>query len=191
MQWNKSMNFTITETEISGVLIVESQWRGDIRGGFSRLFCMRELEHWLQGRKIVQVNQSLTTKVGSIRGLHYQNPPFCEMKIINCMEGSVFDVAVDLRRGSSTYLKYVGAELSSENHRMLVVPEGCAHGFQVLKPNSRLLYFHTEYYAPESEGGIRYDDNLLKIDWPLAVTNVSEKDLNHSLLDTEYKGIRL
>ena len=143
----------------------------------------------LDGRSIVQINHSKTTKKGSIRGLHFQKPPHGEMKLILCIKGRVWDVALDLRAGSRTFLQWHTEELSAENGRMLIIPEYCAHGFQVLEPESELLYLHTEFYEPSSEGGIRHDDPLVAVQWPLPVADLSERDTAHPLLTTTFKGL--
>ena len=121
--------------------------------------------------------------------MHYQRPPMSEMKLVRCLKGEVWDVAIDLRVQSKTYLKYYATKLSEENMRMLVIPEGFAHGFQTLKDNTELLYLHTEIYSPELESGIRFDDPAVEIDWPMSPTNLSKRDINHVLIDKNFKGI--
>jgi dTDP-4-dehydrorhamnose 3,5-epimerase len=140
-------------------------------------------------RAIVQVNSSVTNAKGAIRGLHFQHPPHAEMKIVRCLKGRIFDVAVDLRKGSPTFLHWHSEELSGDNRRMLIIPEGCAHGFQVLETFSELLYFHTHPYTREAEDGLRYDDPALGIRWPLPVADLSERDKNHPLITTAFDGI--
>jgi dTDP-4-dehydrorhamnose 3,5-epimerase len=121
--------------------------------------------------------------------MHYQNQPHAEMKLITCLHGAVWDVTVDLRSDSPTFLQWFAVELSSENSRLLVIPEGCAHGFQVLRPQSELLYFHTAPYTPEAEGGVRHDDPVLGIRWPLPVSEVSQRDRAHRLIDSKFTGV--
>lgn len=181
----------IEPTAIAGVHVVTGEPRGDHRGVFMRLFCERELGPVIGDRQIRQSNFSRTEAVGAIRGLHYQRPPRAEMKLVRCMRGRVFDVAVDLRRDSPTFLRWHAEELSPDNAKMLIVPEGCAHGFQVLEPSSEMFYLHTEFYAPEAEGGVRHDDPLLGIDWPLPATDLSDRDRNHPALDDSFKGFVL
>ncbi len=176
-------------TPISGVFLVETQPHEDERGVFYRGFCDQELEEVLSGRTIRQVNLSMTQKVGTIRGLHFQYPPHAEMKMIRCIKGCVWDLVVDLRKNSATFLKWYGVEISAKNKQMLIVPEGCAHGFQVLADESTLLYLHTKSYVPDSEGGIRYNDPVLAISWPLQVVEISERDITHPLLDKDYQGV--
>jgi dTDP-4-dehydrorhamnose 3,5-epimerase len=163
----------------------------DHRGAFGRLFCEEALSPLLDGRRIVQINSSRTTSSGAIRGMHYQLPPHAEMKLVRCLRGRVYDVALDLRAGSPTFLHWHAEELSADNASMLVIPEGCAHGFQVLEPESELLYLHTAAYAPDAERGIMYNDPAAAIRWPLAVTDISLRDLSHPLMAAGSKGIAL
>jgi dTDP-4-dehydrorhamnose 3,5-epimerase len=177
-------------TPVDGVFITETEPVLDQRGSFSRLYCKNELAAVIRSRNIVQVNYSCTSSAGSLRGLHFQHPPHAEMKLIRCLRGKVWDVAVDLRAGSPTFLSWHAEELSPENGRMLIIPEGCAHGFQVLADNSELLYLHTEFYSPESEDGVLYSDTLLNIPWPLPVTELSERDRTRPALPRNFAGIR-
>jgi dTDP-4-dehydrorhamnose 3,5-epimerase len=181
----------IFETDIAGAFVVESSAFQDNRGAFSKQFCMRELQPILGSRTIVQINQSTTRNVGAVRGLHYQNAPHSEMKIVRCIKGRVFDVAVDLRKDSPTFLKWHAVELTPENNLAYVIPEGCAHGFQVLEKDSQLLYLHTEFYAPEVEGAVRFSDPMVAVDWPLSPTDLSSRDVSHPLLRENFKGIVL
>ena len=181
----------LIETSIVGILVVESTAFQDNRGAFSRLFCSRELQVIVDPRLIVQINHSTTHSVGAVRGLHFQNPLHAEMKIVRCLKGRVFDVAVDLRQGSPTFLKWTAVELTPENHLALVIPEGCAHGFQVLEEDSELLYLHTAFYTPNAEGAVRFDDPGIDVNWPLAPTDLSARDLSHSHLKEDFKGIVL
>lgn len=181
----------VNSTGIDGVAVVETTPYADHRGSFARLYCERELGEVIGGRRIVQVNHSRTASVGAIRGMHFQHPPYAEMKLVRCLKGRVWDVAVDLRAGSPTFLKWHGEELTPENARMLVIPEGCAHGFQALAPDTELLYLHTAFYTPDAEGGVRYDDALLGITWPLAVTEVSQRDAGHPAIGSGFSGIHL
>ena len=183
------MTLTILPTPIDGVKIVETLGCKDARGEFRRAYCADELEPVICGRRILQANLSTTNRVGAIRGMHYQSPPHVEMKLIRCLRGKVWDVAVDLGESSATFLQWFAAELSAENHRMMVIPEGCAHGFQVLEAESELLYLHSASYAPASEGGLRFDDPALQIHWPLAPCDVSLRDLAHPLYDGSFTGI--
>lgn len=181
----------ITPTSIAGVMVVKTEPYIDKRGAFSRLFCSEELGEIVGSRRIVQINHSRTQTVGAVRGLHYQKPPCAEMKLVRCLKGRVWDVAVDLRAGSATLLHWHAEELSAGNARMLIIPEGCAHGFQVLEEGSELLYLHTAFYTPPAEGGIQPTDPKLAIRWPLAVQDISDRDGNHPLLTTEFPGLML
>jgi dTDP-4-dehydrorhamnose 3,5-epimerase len=181
----------IGATPIAGVLLVDLDRRSDARGAFMRVFCEAELAAVLAGRHVVQSNYSWTEKVGTVRGMHFQHPPHAEMKLITCLHGAVWDVAVDLRAGSPTFLQWFAAELSSDRPRLLVIPEGCAHGFQTLQPHSELLYYHTAPYTPVAEGGGRYDDPALGIPWPLPVSEVSQRDCAHPLIATEFEGLKV
>ncbi len=179
------------ETSIPGAWILENSSFQDNRGAFSRLFCSRELHAIIGQQSIVQINHSRTHSIGAIRGLHFQNPPHAEMKIVRCLKGRVFDVAVDLRQGSPSFLEWAAVELTPESNQAFVIPEGCAHGFQVLEPDSELLYLHTAFYSPEAEGALRFDDPKIGINWPLVPTDLSARDLSHPYLNEDFKGIVL
>lgn len=181
----------IRETPLFGVSVVESDSFNDHRGAFTRLFCSEELRPILGQRSVVQINQSRTHAIGAVRGMHYQATPYAEMKLVRCLRGRVWDVALDLRAGSPTLLQWHGEEISAENARMIVIPEGCAHGFQVLEPNSELLYLHTMNYTPVAEAGVRFNDSLADIRWPLAAVDLSLRDLQHALLDADFTGIQV
>jgi dTDP-4-dehydrorhamnose 3,5-epimerase len=167
------------ETPLKDVYIIENEPHHDNRGYFERLYCKNELLAIGLFKEIVQVNHSFSKKRGTLRGLHFQVPPSTETRIIKCIKGSVFDVALDLRKKSPTFLEWYGIELNAENNRMLFIPEGFAHGFQTLKSNTELLYFHTGYYNQSKEGAVNYSDPLFKIQIPLKVTEISERDKNH------------
>lgn len=154
----------------------------DDRGMFSRVFCKSIFREIGLINNINQINQSYTIKRGSIRGMHYQFSPRAETKIVKCINGSVFDVIIDIRKNSPTYLKWHGETLSDTDMKMIFVPEGFAHGFQTLTNHSEIMYFVTEFYSKDHENGIRYDDPLINIKWPLEPTDISEKDKNHLLL---------
>lgn len=177
------------ETPISGVFEARTDIRRDTRGRFARLFCTADLATAHGPRPIKQINYSYTAIAGTIRGMHFQHFPHAEAKWVRCLRGRVYDVAVDLRKGSPTFLHWQAVTLDASDMNMIVIPEGCAHGFQALEPDSELLYLHTEAYAPGSEAGVRFDDPLLGISWPLPVTEISERDRNHTLLDTSFVGL--
>ena len=178
-------------TKLKGVFISETNYFIDNRGAFARLFCKNELAPALQGRDIVQVNFSLTEMCGAVRGIHFQYPPYSEMKFVRCVKGRVWDVVVDLREDSPTFMEWHAEEISQQNARMIIIPEGCAHGFQTLEAESELLYLHTEYYTPSEEDGLAYNDPMLNILWPLPVTEVSLRDQGHSALTKIFTGIKL
>jgi dTDP-4-dehydrorhamnose 3,5-epimerase len=181
----------IAQTSLQGLTTVESSPFSDNRGVFSRLYCERELSDLLAHRRIVQINHSLTRKSGAIRGLHYQRPPHAEMKFVRCLKGRVWDVAVDLREGSPTFLRWHAEELTSANTRMLAIPEGFAHGFQTLEDNCELLYLHTEFYTASAEQGVSYQDPRIQITWPFPVTDLSQRDASHPTLLHDFAGLRL
>lgn len=181
----------IRGTAVKGAVTATSHPFHDDRGRFARLFDRDLLISVHADRPIVQVNHSLTRQVGALRGMHFQGMPHLEAKWVRCIKGRVFDVAVDLRFGSPSFLKHAVVELSAEAANMFFIPEGCAHGFQVIEPDSELLYLHTAPYFPGAEGGVRWDDPLLAIDWPLSPTDISKRDLSHPLLTEEFKGLNI
>ena len=181
------MNFL--PTPLAGSYIIELSPFADSRGWFARTYCKDEFKEIGHNREWVQLNHSVTFKTGSIRGMHYQVRPYWEIKMVRCIAGAVYDVIIDLREGSSTFLNWFGAELSVQNKKMLYIPEGFAHGFQTLTDDCELIYHHTELYTPGVEAGIRYDEPLINIQWPLQVTEISERDKNHPYLDVHFKGI--
>lgn len=167
-----------TETKIKGVYIIELELRGDSRGYFVRVFAKEELKKAGIDFSIVHINRSSSREKGVIRGMHYQKKPREEDKIIQCLSGKIFDVAVDIRKNSKTYGQWVGQILDPESKKMLLIPKNCAHGFQTLEESSLVEYFVTEYYSPSYEQGIRYNDPFFGIDWPIKNAIVSEKDAN-------------
>lgn len=181
----------IISTNIHQVFLVQTTPFTDTRGSFYRAFCTQELDLILGKRQICQINVSRTETVGTVRGLHFQYPPHAEMKLVRCIRGCVWDVAVDLRKESPTFLQWYGVELSAGNTQMLMIPEGVAHGFQVLAPSSELLYLHTAFYKPDFEGGLRYNDPTIQISWPLPITEVSKRDHSHPLLTEDFQGLTL
>lgn len=179
----------ILQTTIGDVDIVETTSISDHRGTFSRWYCDDELSSVIGRRKIVQINHSCTHLIGAVRGLHYQNPPYAEMKLIRCIRGRVWDVAVDVRVNSPTFLQWHAEELSANNQHMILIPEGFAHGFQVLEPDSELLYLHTAFYTPNAEKGLHPMDPTLNISWPLPIGDISERDQMHPMISEKYKGV--
>lgn len=180
---------TFHETPLKGLRLVESSVHADARGQFERVFCSQALAALHPGISMAQSNLSTTIGPGSIRGLHYQKAPALEAKLVRCLSGQVFDVAVDLRAGSATFLKWHAVRLSETEPLALFIPEGFAHGFQVLSDRAQLLYFHSVPWTAACEGGIRFNDPALAVDWPLPATTVSERDRSHALLDSTFSGI--
>lgn len=164
------------ETTLRGAFVIDLERREDSRGFFARAFCQREFEAHGLNPVIAQANIAFNMSKGTVRGMHFQYPPAAESKLVRCTRGAIFDVIVDLRPESETYLEHVGVELNAENRRALYVPERFAHGYQVLEDGTETSYQVGEFYAPDSEGGLLYDDPRLGLDWPLPVTELSEKD---------------
>jgi dTDP-4-dehydrorhamnose 3,5-epimerase len=171
-----------TETELPGVYLIDIQRIGDDRGFFSRFWCEQEFAAHDLASEIAQINISHNPVAGTLRGLHYQEYPHEEAKVVACTSGRVFDVAVDVRPDSPTYLKWFGAVLDSEDRQMLYIPKGFAHGYQTLEDNTNLIYLVSEFYAPDAEDGLRYDDPAIGIDWPLPAESLSDKDKSWELL---------
>ena len=162
---------TFEETSVPGAFVIELERIGDERGFFSRMFEDRLFEEHGLVSHFSNVNNSLSAERGTLRGMHYQVPPAAEVKLVRCIRGSLFDVAVDLETR-----RWFGTELSADNRRMLYVPEGCAHGFLTLEDDTEALYLTTSYWSPEHERGLRWDDPAIGIEWPLEPTVLSEKD---------------
>jgi len=183
--------FAIGDTALDGLKVVTRRALGDERGFLSRFFCADELREAGFVDPIVQINHTLTCRTGSIRGMHFQRPPFAEDKFVSVLRGEVLDVAVDLRRGSPTFLRWHGEHLSAENRRSLFIPKGFAHGFQTLTPDCELVYLHTQRYEPTSEGGLNPFDPRLAIDWPLPVSDMSARDREHPMITPDFTGLAL
>ncbi len=177
-----SFRFNVFPTPIQGLTLLERMPSGDQRGWFERMFCVNELNELLGNRTLSQINRSHTAMRGTVRGMHYQNPPHAEMKIVACLKGEVFDVAVDLRPESATRYQWYSALLSADNNKCLVIPEGFAHGYQTLSDNCEMLYFHTAPYHQLAEGGLHPLDPALAIDWPLPVSTISKRDSSHPFI---------
>jgi dTDP-4-dehydrorhamnose 3,5-epimerase len=178
-----------TATPLAGAFVIDLEPFRDERGWFARYYCKNEFSEIGHTREWVQLNQSVSYQKGTLRGMHFQHPPFREIKMVRCIAGAVHDVIIDLRTGSPTFLQWFGTELSAANNRMLYIPEGFAHGFQTLADDSALLYHHTELYTPGAEGGVRYDDPVFFIPWPLPIAVISKRDAQHSFIDKNFKGI--
>lgn len=165
------------ETPVVGAFAIDLEPRGDERGFFARAFCRREFEGHGLDPDVVQCNLSLSTNAGTLRGMHLQRPPHEEAKLVRCTRGALWDVVLDLRPDSPSYLSSYGVELTADNRRMLYIPAGCAHGFQTLVPDTEAFYQVSAAYAPEHEGGVRWDDPVFALEWPEAAERtISEKD---------------
>ena len=171
-------HFDLIPGALDGLSVIEMHPLADARGHLMRLFCEDALAAlgWKGKRHICQANHTLTRHKATIRGLHFQHPPHAETKIVTCLRGAVFDIAVDLRQNSPTYLQWAGVELTAENRRAYHIPEGFAHGFQTLTDDVEMLYFHSAPYVPDAEGGLNALDPLLNISWPLPAGNMSDRD---------------
>jgi len=178
------------ENKLSGSYTIELTPFQDDRGWFARTFCENEFSQIGFDKKWVQINHSFTKNRGSVRGLHYQVPPFSETRLVRCISGAVFDVIVDLRKDSKTKFQWFGLELSAANRKMMFIPEGFAHGFQCLSDDCELTYHHTNFYNPEFEGGFKYDDPILGIKWPDKITFASERDTNLPYIDPNFEGLK-
>ena len=183
--------FTLTPTPLAGVTRVERQRLGDHRGFLSRLFCAEELAPAGWDGPIAQINQTYTQARGTIRGMHFQHPPAAEIKLVICLRGAVLDVALDLRAGSPTFLAHHAETLSSENQAALLIPRGCAHGFQALTEDVELLYLHSHAYSAALEGGVSPLDPAIGIGWPLPAGPMSNRDLSHPPLTAAFEGLRV
>jgi len=181
----------ITNLPLLGLKLIERQLLGDQRGSLSRLFCAQELWHSGWVKPVAQINHTCTTRRGILRGMHYQRPPYCEMKLVSCIRGEVWDVAVDVRVGSETFLQWHAEHLTAQNSRAMLIPEGFAHGFQALSDDVELIYCHSAPYDAYAEAGLNAKDPQLGIPWPLPISEISAKDASYPLLPTKYEGIVL
>jgi dTDP-4-dehydrorhamnose 3,5-epimerase len=183
--------FTISELSLAGLRLVERQRIGDARGFLSRLFCAEELATGGWVKPVAQINHTHTVKRGTVRGMHFQRPPHAEMKLVSCIRGEVWDVAVDLRAGSNTLRRWHAEHLSADNGRAILIPEGFAHGFQTLRDDVELLYCHSVPYSAAAEDGLNPRDPLLSIDWPLEIQEMSARDAGRPMLDVQFPGLVL
>jgi dTDP-4-dehydrorhamnose 3,5-epimerase len=179
------------KTEIDGLFIIQPKFFGDDRGWFMRTFSEDLFQQNIENfnSKWVQINHSFSKEKGTWRGLHFQNAPFQETKLIRCIAGKVIDYVLDIRKDSDTFLKSFSIELSEENKKMIFIPKGLAHGFLTLENNSQLIYLHDEYYNTKFEDGIRFNDSLINLEIRFSPIVVSERDKNHKLLSKNFKGI--
>lgn len=182
--------FSITALPLAGLQLVERRRLSDSRGSLTRLFCADELAGAGWTSAVAQINLSCTARRGTVRGLHFQRPPHAEMKLVTCLRGEVWDVAVDVRADSPSFLRWHAERLSSDNERALLIPQGFAHGFQALTDDVELLYCHSAAYAPGAEGGLNPQDGGLAIAWPLAVGDLSASDAGRPLIESGFVGVR-
>jgi dTDP-4-dehydrorhamnose 3,5-epimerase len=179
-----------TETKLNGAFIIDLERRADPRGFFARAFCQNEFKAHGLKPVIAQANIASNLKKGTVRGMHFQFPPVAETKFVRCTRGAILDVIVDLRPESATFLQWIAVELSEENQRGLYVPERFAHGYQTLRDNTDTSYQVGEFYAPEAEGGLMYNDPCLRLEWPMPATVISEKDQKFPLFDKVESELR-
>jgi len=182
-------SFSFTNSPIEDLKIVTREPKADNRGFLSRLFCAEEFKRVGWEKSIAQINQTVTIKMGTIRGLHFQLTPYAEMKLVSCLQGQIWDVAVDLRQNSPTFLSWHAEELSSENCRALLIPKGFAHGFQSLSDNCELIYLHSEPYMPTAERVINPNDSILGISWPMVFTEISQRDADSPRLSNDFREL--
>ncbi|WP_071189452.1 dTDP-4-dehydrorhamnose 3,5-epimerase [Trichormus sp. NMC-1] len=178
-----------TSTNLPGAFIIDLEEKPDSRGFFARTFCAEEFAAHGLKPTVAQCNLSFNHKKGTLRGMHYQVLPAAETKLIRCTQGAIYDVIIDMRPESPTYLSHIGVELTAENRRALYVPEMFAHGYQALTDGAEVVYQVGEFYTPGYERGLRYDDPILEISWPLSATEMSEKDRNWPLLESILIGV--
>lgn len=182
----------VTDLPLSGLKLIERQYLSDSRGFFSRIFCAEELAivGWI--KSIAQINHTYTAKRGTVRGLHFQHQPHAEMKLVSCVCGEVWDIAIDVRANSPTFLQWHAEILSADNQKALLIPEGFAHGFQTLTDNVELLYCHSAPYIAAAEAGLNPKDENLAITWLMNITEISERDNSHPfLIETKFTGVSL
>lgn len=184
-------HFEILGTPIEGLSVVVRKPLVDDRGYLERLYCDTELEGVIQGGRVSQINRTWTARRGTVRGIHYQRPPHAEIKLVSCLRGEVFDVAVDLRVDSPTFLRWHAEVLSADNHRAMAIPAGFAHGFQALTDDCEMLYLHTAAYEPAAEAGLHVLDPRLAISWPLPLEGLSPRDAAHAPIGAGFAGVRV
>lgn len=183
--------FEITKLPLAGLKRVVRQRLGDQRGFLSRMFCAEELVAAGWVKPVAQINLTYTAQRGTVRGMHFQQPPHAEMKLVSCVHGEVWDVAVDLRANSPTFLQWHAERLSADNGCAMLIPEGFAHGFQALSDNVEMLYCHSQAYVADAEAGLNPNDQRLVIDWPLTITEISSRDTKHPLITDEFEGVQI
>jgi dTDP-4-dehydrorhamnose 3,5-epimerase len=183
--------FVITDLPLEGLKLIERKRLGDHRGFLARLFCAEDLATVGWYKSLAQINHTYTAQRGTLRGMHYQQPPYNEMKLVTCLQGEIWDVAVDLRAGSPTFLNWHAETLTADNSRAMLIPEGFAHGFQTMTDDVELLYCHSAVHNSEAESALNAQDPSLAINWPIKITDISIRDANHPLIDKNFKGVML
>lgn len=183
--------FSIIDTALASLKLIQRKPLSDHRGYLERLFCNEAFRFMMPEKNITQINRTLTKTRGTIRGMHFQIPPYAETKLVTCLKGEVYDVVIDLRQDSQTFLSHHSEILTENNNKTLFIPEGFAHGFQTLSDDCEMLYFHTENYYSDAERGLNALDPQLDIRWPLPITFRSERDTLHSLLTENFRGISI
>ncbi len=183
--------FDIISTPLQGLQLIQRKPIGDNRGYFERFFCDDELKEVLESKKILQINHSRSDKAGTVRGMHFQSEPYAEKKFVSCIRGEIYDVAVDIRQKSPTFMHWYGELLTEDNHRTLLVPEGFAHGFQSLSDDCEILYLCTQFYSPEFEDGINPMDERIGIIWPLTISEISDRDRTRERVKSNWKGLQI
>lgn len=181
--------FRIVDTPLAGLKVIERRQLSDARGFLSRMFCAEELREVGWDAPVAQINHTLTRRAGAVRGMHFQHPPYAEIKLVSCLRGEVWDVAVDLRWDSPTFLQWFAQRLSPENKCALLIPRGFAHGFQALAADCELLYLHSQVHNPGSEGAIHPEDPRVAINWPQDIVELSARDGGHPFLTPDFEGI--
>ena len=181
--------FHCLDTPLDGLKVVQRSPHRDGRGYLAPLFCAKELSQAGWQNPVAQINHTLTHQSGVVRGMHFQRAPHAETKLVSCLRGEVWDVAIDLRSGSPTFLRWHAQRLSAGNGRALLIPRGFAHGFQTLTSDCELMYLHDAAYEPTSEAGVNALDPRVNIDWPLAIGEMSERDRHHPMLTEEFEGL--
>lgn len=183
--------FDFIATTLDSLVLVQRKAIEDDRGFLSRFYCADEFREVGIDNNISQINHTLTRKKGAVRGLHFQHPPYAEVKLVSCLKGEILDVAVDLRRDSPTFLRWHSEILSAKNRKSLLIPKGFAHGFQTLTEDCELIYLHTASYCAEAEGALNVTDTRLSIAWPLPIADLSARDRSHPFIDENFQGVAL
>lgn len=183
--------FDFSFSQLPGVAVIQRKRLEDHRGTFGRVYCSEEFREVGLLKPIAQINHSFTRVKGTVRGMHFQYPPHSETKIVSCLKGEIFDVALDIRRDASTFLQWHAEILSAANQRSLLISEGFAHGFQTLTDECELIYLHTATYAPHAEGGLNVRDPRFGIPWPVEITELSNRDQSYGYVGDAFDGLRI